>query len=108
MPGHTERDFEAAIEAGLTNAGGYEKRHPGAFDEARALFSGDVTGFLKASQPAKWKALEALLGPKTVATVLDGLFKELKIKGHAPRPCATASSATARRCAWLTSGRIPP
>ena len=47
MPGHTERDFENAIEAGLVNTGGYEKRRPNAFDEALALFPGDVTGFLR-------------------------------------------------------------
>ena len=81
MPAHTERDFEKAIEAGLADAGGYEKGSPNAFDEALALFPGDVTGFLEDSQPAKWESLEALLGPKTAATVLDGLSKELDFKG---------------------------
>ena len=81
MAGHTERDFEAAVEAGLTSAGGYEKRSPSGFDEALALFPDDVTGFLEDSQSAKWHALEALLGPKTAATVLDSLSKELELKG---------------------------
>ena len=81
MPGHTERDFETAIEAGLTGSGGYEKRSPSAWDEGLALFPDDVIGFLKGSQPDRWKALEALLGPTTPATVLDGLVKELEIKG---------------------------
>ena len=81
MPGHTERDFEAAIEAGLTSSGGYEKRGPADYDEALALFPEDVTGFLKDSHPAKWAALEALLGPKTAAAVLDSLAKELDLKG---------------------------
>ena len=81
MSGHTERDFETAIEAGLTGSGGYEPRSPSAYDEALALFPDDVTGFLKESQPAKWQALEALLGPKTAATVLDSLSKELELKG---------------------------
>ena len=81
MSGHTERDFETAIEAGLTSFGGYEKRSPNAYDEALALFPDDVAGFLKDSQPAKWEALERLLGPKTAATVLDSLSKELDIKG---------------------------
>ena len=40
-----------------------------------------MTRFLKDSQPAKWAALEALLGPKTAATVLDSLAKELELKG---------------------------
>ena len=81
MPGHTELDFETAIEAGLTSSGGYEMRNPGAFDEALALFPEDVTGFLKPSQRTNWEALEALLGSKTPATVLDSLSKELELKG---------------------------
>ena len=81
MSGHTERAFETAIEAGLTSSGGYEKRSPSAYDEAIALFSDDVTGFLKDSQGAKWEALEVLLGEKTASTVLDSLSKELDLKG---------------------------
>ena len=81
MSGHTEIDFERAIEAGLTSSGGYETRSPSAYDEAPALFPVDVTDFLMDSQPAKWQALEALLGPKTAATVLDSLSKELNLKG---------------------------
>ena len=81
MSGHTERAFEKAIEAGLTSAGGYEMRNPSAYDEALALLPADVTGFLKESQPARWQALEALLGLKTAATVLDSLSKELELKG---------------------------
>ena len=81
MSGHTERDFETAIEAGLTSSGGYAKRRPRAFDEVLALFPDDVAGFLEDSQPAKLEALKALLGPKTAATVLDSLSKELELKG---------------------------
>ena len=81
MPGHTERDFETAIEAGLTSSGGYGKRSPIAFYEGLALFPDDVSGFLKDSQPAKWEAVEALFGPKAAATVLDSLSMELELKG---------------------------
>ena len=81
MSGHTERDFETAIEAGLVKSGGYAKRKPGTYDEALALFPEDVTGFLRDSQPAKWVALESLLGAKMGATVLDSLSKELELKG---------------------------
>jgi len=81
MSGQTERDFETAIEAGLTSFGGYEKRSPSAYDETLALFPADVTGFLEESQPAKWQSLEALLGPKAAATVLDSLSMELGLKG---------------------------
>ena len=38
MSGHTERDFETAIEAGLSSSGGYETLSPSAYDEALALF----------------------------------------------------------------------
>ena len=70
MSSHTEHAFEAAIEAGLTSSGGYEKRNPNTYDEALALFPDDVIGFLQESQPAKWQALEGLLGSKTAPTVL--------------------------------------
>lgn len=81
MSGHTENDFETAIEAGLIGAGGYAKRPPAVYDETLALFPKDVTGFLKDSQITKWGQLEVLLGTKTEATVLDSLKKELDIKG---------------------------
>jgi type I restriction enzyme R subunit len=81
MSGHTENDFEKAIEAGLVDAGRYVKRSPASYDSALALFPEDVTGFLKSSQAARWTQLEALLGVKTEATVLDSLVKELDIKG---------------------------
>lgn len=81
MPSHTEHAFETAIEAGLTVHGGYQRRAPGAFDEALALFPDDVIGFLQESQPSRWSQLAALLGEKTSATVLDSLTKELDLKG---------------------------
>ena len=76
MSGHTEHDFETAIEAGLTGSGDYETRSAEACDGALAFFPADVTGFLKENQPARWQALEVLLGPKTVPSVLDGLSKD--------------------------------
>lgn len=81
LAAHTELAFETAIEAGLVGAGGYTKREASAYDPKRALFPADVTGFLRASQPAKWGQLEALLGARTEETVLDSLVKELDLKG---------------------------
>ena len=69
-PKHTERDFETAIEAELINSGGYKTWIPSAYDEVPALFPDDVSGFLKNSLSINRKALEALLDPKTTATVL--------------------------------------
>ena len=41
MAGHSELAFEIAIGAGLTGAGGYEKRDATAYDETLALFPDD-------------------------------------------------------------------
>ena len=81
MSGHTERHFEAAIEAGLIESGGYTKRRPSDYEEACALFPKDTVGFLKDTQANRWGQLEALLGEKTEATVLDTLGQELDLKG---------------------------
>ncbi len=81
MPGHTERDFEHAIERGLVEAGGFKKGMPADFDAATALFPHEVVAFLQASQPVRWAELEAMLKDRTTATVLDSLVKELASKG---------------------------
>ncbi len=81
MSGHDEAAFESTIEVGLTGAGGYERRKPKDYDESLGLFPADVIGFLQDSQPTRWGQLEALLGDKTAATVLDALVKELALKG---------------------------
>ena len=110
MTGHTERDFETAIEAGLAGSGGYKTRGASAYDEALALFPDDVTGFLKESQPPKWQALQALLGPKTAATVLDSLSKELELKGtlHVLRHGFKCYGKTLRMAFFRPNTRMNP
>lgn len=81
MPGHSEHDFETAIEAGLLASGGYTRRTAADYDETLALFPADVIGFIRDSQPLRWQQLETLLGARTEATLLDGLVKELETKG---------------------------
>ena len=110
MSGHTEWDFETAIEAGLTSSDGYESRSPSEYDEALALFPDDVTGFLKESQPAKWQALEALLGSKAAATVLDSLSKELELKGtlHVLRHGFKCHGRTFRMAFFQPNTRMNP
>src|SRR5271163_1604538 len=81
MHGQTETAFEHAIEVGLINTGGYERRTPSAFDATLALFPDDVIGFLKDSQPNRLAQLEGLLSDQTQAIVLDTLAKELEVKG---------------------------
>ena len=81
MTGHTEKDFEQAIEHGLTAQGGYAKLADDDFDEELCLFPADVIGFIKDTQAQKWERLEAILGARIYATVLDSLVKELTDKG---------------------------
>ena len=81
MAGHTESDFEHAIEYGLTTHGGYAKGDPKTYDAATALFPDEVIAFIRASQRARWEQLEAMLKERTAATVLDSLTKELTSKG---------------------------
>ena len=86
MPGHDEAAFEAAIEAGLTSAGGYEKRGPKDYDESLALFPEDVTGFLK-RQPAvemggTGGAARAEDRHDRARQSVEGVGPQ----GHAPRP----------------------
>ncbi len=81
MSGHTETDFERAIEHGLLQTKRYAKGDPKAYDAALALFPAEVIAFIRESQPARWDALEAMLKGNTAATVLDSLTKELASKG---------------------------
>lgn len=81
MAGHTEYDFEVAIEHGLIASGGYAKGDPKAFDPTTALFPDEAIAFIRASQPARWDQLEAMLKDRTAATVIDSLTKELGSKG---------------------------
>lgn len=110
MPARTEHAFETAIEAELTGSGGYAARHHDAYDERLALFPEDVTGFLRDSQPTKWTALEALLGPKTASTVLDNLAKELELKGtlHVLRHGFKCHGKTLRMAYFQPNTRMNP
>jgi type I restriction enzyme, R subunit len=81
MAGHTETDFERAIEYGLLGNGGYAKGDPKTFDPATALFPDEVMAFIRASQPARLAQLEAMLKDRTAATIIDSLTNELASKG---------------------------
>lgn len=81
MAGHTELDFETAIEHGLINVGGFTKGSPTNFDAATALFPNDVIAFIRTSQAARWGELEAMLKDRTAATIIESLVKELQSKG---------------------------
>jgi len=81
MAGHTETDFERAIEHGLLASGGYAKGDPRRFDAAIALFPDEVIAFIRSSQPGRWDQLEGMLKDRTAGTVIDSLTKELTSKG---------------------------
>lgn len=81
MAGHTEHAFESAIEHGLLTRGGFTRGDPAGFEPNSALFPDEVIAFIRASQPARWDQLEAMLKERTSATILDSLLKELSSKG---------------------------
>ena len=81
MTGHTEQNFEQAIEHELTTRGGYVKRSAADFDAERCLFSADIIEFIKDTQARQWEQLTALLKDRTTDQVLSDLVKELATKG---------------------------
>jgi type I restriction enzyme R subunit len=81
MAGHTEFAFESAIEHGLLTGGGFTRGEAASFEPNAALFPDEVIAFIRASQPARWDQLEAMLKERTSATILDSLAKELASKG---------------------------
>jgi type I restriction enzyme, R subunit len=79
---HTENTFEAAIEAHLTEAAGYEQVDPGAYDREIALFPATLFRFLQTSQPEKWSQLVDRHGSETVEQkVLYRLQREIENRG---------------------------
>ena len=86
MPKHTERDFETAIEAGLTGDGGYESRAPSAYDETLALPArrrfrlpeGQPAGQVGGARKAPWAEDRR----DRAGQPLEGAGPQ----GHAPRP----------------------
>lgn len=110
MAGHTESDFEKAIEYGLIKSGGYKKGDPADFDEELALFPTEVVAFLKASQGQRWEQLEKLLADKTENVVLDSLAKELNSKGtlHVLRHGFKCYGKTLRLAYFQPNSRLNP
>ncbi|MBC6441365.1 MAG: type I restriction endonuclease subunit R, partial [Rhodospirillales bacterium] len=75
---HREAVFEEHIVARLTADQGYIERAPSHYDVARALDTGLLFRFLKATQPDAWKALEAHYPAQAEAEVLKRLEKAWK------------------------------
>ncbi|QIA07128.1 type I restriction endonuclease subunit R [Draconibacterium halophilum] len=81
MSKHTEIRFEEAIEQALVPSGGYIKGDPKAYDIDKALFPGDVIGFIQDTQKKKWEALVDIIGDRAEETLVNDLVKELGLKG---------------------------
>lgn len=82
---YKEKAFEAAIEDHLL-ATGYVKGDnrdfdvavaPNGYDRARGLFPGVFVGFVKATQPQAWSALEKLHAGSTGDVLVDALCKAI-------------------------------
>jgi hypothetical protein len=67
-------------------------------------FPHEALAFIQATQAKVWEKLEALHGAQTGDRVLESLCKWLDTTARWP-PCATASSASAGRCASPSSAR---
>ena len=77
---YSEARFEDDIEQALLKQG-YQQGANSDFDKSLALEPEQVLAFIQRTQPATWQALEQIHKDKTAGIVLDGLTKELAIKG---------------------------
>jgi len=77
---HHEIHFEDYIVEQLA-AQGWQVGSADKYDRIRALYSEDVIGYLKDSQPDAWAKLERLNGAATEKVVLDRLVKALEKDG---------------------------
>jgi len=77
---HREIHFEDFIVEYLSE-NGWLVGEPEKYDRIRALYSEDVIGYLKESQPEAWAKLEKLNGATTEKIVLDRVVKALEKDG---------------------------
>ena len=80
MNATTEAAFEISLSATLL-AGGYVTVTPDSFDRQRAIFPQIVLDFIRTTQSAHWKKLEALHGAKTGERILADLCKWMDANG---------------------------
>ncbi len=80
----SEANFESALEAHLLdpqNPNHYLPAKPEDYDRDLCLIPATVLGFLRASQPEKWKSLRELLGEDTDGRVLKRIRTVIEKKG---------------------------
>ena len=79
---HTEINFEDALEHQLLSpAGGFMQGIAAQFDKTRAMDTGLLIGFIKATQEKHWLALQAIHQARVEQVMLDDLDKEINAKG---------------------------
>jgi type I restriction enzyme R subunit len=76
MAGHTESDFEAAIEAHLL-ANGWVHGSPTEYDVALGLDAHELVGFVQETQPQVWAKLEQRHGGAVVQKVTRRIAEEI-------------------------------
>ncbi len=110
---HKEVKFEDAIEQHLlSNAGGYAKGNPAAFDRKLALFADDVIALIQATQETAWKAITSYHGANARTAVLDDLAKALSSPAmgvlHVLRQGFTCFGKTLRVAYFAPANRMNP
>lgn len=76
-----ERAFEFQAEHILVNQGGWTTGTNAEWDKQRALFPARIFAFLEATQPKLLAEMQTLHGADMQRALIDGLIKELDIKG---------------------------
>ena len=75
-----EKAFETYLEQMLIQ-GGWQKGDVAEWDKALALFPARMLAFIEATQPKLWREMAALHGDGLKPMLLQGLAKELDLKG---------------------------
>lgn len=78
---HTEKTFEALIEAHLVEHGGYDAASPAGYDPERAIIPAILTGFVQATQPKAWAKLTAIHGADLPARLVAEACKVMDKRG---------------------------
>ncbi len=81
MPQTTEKAFESYVQEILLKQGRWTVGNISEWDKERALFPARVAAFLQETQPKLWAEMRALHGAGLEKLIVDGLVKELDLKG---------------------------
>ena len=76
-----ENSFESYVEEILLWRSGFKSGTNAEWDKEKALFPAKIFAFLKDTQPKLWEEMHKLHGGGLEAMLIDGLVKELQLKG---------------------------